>query len=115
MVPRRAQRRQRQRAVDPGGEGRGEGVRRHLQDQAPPAWSAQADLYHILPRPDGRKWDGIEYYDPAAGKGVVYLFKPSPRAGHADDPVERGWMPSRGTASASRTAPSRRPSGSPRS
>jgi alpha-galactosidase len=36
-----------------------------------------ADLYHILPRPDGRNWDGIEYYDPAAGKGVVYLFKPS--------------------------------------
>jgi hypothetical protein len=37
-----------------------------------------ADLYHIFPRPDGRKWDGLEYYDPAAGKGVVYLFKPSP-------------------------------------
>ena len=37
----------------------------------------EADLYHILPRPDGRNWDGIEYYDPAAGKGVVYLFKPS--------------------------------------
>jgi hypothetical protein len=37
-----------------------------------------ADLYHVLPRPDGRKWDGVEYYDPAAGKGVVYLFKPSP-------------------------------------
>jgi hypothetical protein len=36
-----------------------------------------ADLYHIFPRPDGRKWDGTEYYDPAAGKGVVYLFKPS--------------------------------------
>jgi alpha-galactosidase len=36
-----------------------------------------ADLYHILPRPNGRTWDGIEYYDPAAGKGVVYLFKPS--------------------------------------
>ena len=37
----------------------------------------QADLYHILPRPDGRYWDGIEYCDPAAGKGVVYLFKPA--------------------------------------
>jgi hypothetical protein len=37
----------------------------------------EADLYHILPRPDGRNWDGLEYYDPAAGKGVVYLFKPS--------------------------------------
>jgi len=37
----------------------------------------EADLYHILPRPDGRNWDGIEYCDPAKGKGVVYLFKPS--------------------------------------
>ena len=36
-----------------------------------------ADLYHILPRPDGKNWDGIQYYDPAAGKGVVYLFKPA--------------------------------------
>jgi hypothetical protein len=38
----------------------------------------QADLYHILPRPDGRRWDGLEYYDPAAAQGAVYLFKPSP-------------------------------------
>ena len=37
-----------------------------------------ADLYHVFPRPDGRKWDGVEYYDPAAGKGVVYVFKPTP-------------------------------------
>ena len=39
-----------------------------------------ADLYHILPRPDGKNWDGIQYHDPATGKGVVYLFKPSPVA-----------------------------------
>ena len=25
-----------------------------------------ANLYHILPRPDDKTWDGIEYYDPAA-------------------------------------------------
>ncbi len=37
----------------------------------------EADLYHILPRPDGRNRDGMEYYDPAAGKGVVFLFQPS--------------------------------------
>ena len=36
-----------------------------------------ADLYHLLPRPDGRHWDGIEYYDPAVGSGVVYLFQPA--------------------------------------
>jgi alpha-galactosidase len=35
------------------------------------------DLYHILPRPDGQNWDGIQYYDPATKKGVVYLFKPA--------------------------------------
>jgi hypothetical protein len=36
-----------------------------------------ADLYHVFPRPDGLHWDGIEYFDPAAKRGVVYLFKPS--------------------------------------
>ena len=35
------------------------------------------DLYHILPRPDGRNWDGMEYYDPTRGTGAVYLFKPA--------------------------------------
>ena len=34
------------------------------------------NLYHIFPRPDDRGWDGIEYYDPATGRGVVYIFKP---------------------------------------
>ncbi len=36
-----------------------------------------ADLYHIFPRPDGKHWDGVEYFDPRAKKGVVYLFKPA--------------------------------------
>lgn len=36
-----------------------------------------ANLYHILPRPDERSRDGIEYFDPATGKGVVYLFQPT--------------------------------------
>ena len=35
-----------------------------------------AQLYHILPRPDDRNWDGIQYYDPTNGKGVAYIFKP---------------------------------------
>ena len=35
-----------------------------------------ADLYHIFPRPDDKVWDGIEYYDPQTGKGVVFIFKP---------------------------------------
>lgn len=36
-----------------------------------------ADLYHIFPRPDNKRWDGVEYFDPAAKRGVVYLFKPA--------------------------------------
>jgi alpha-galactosidase len=36
-----------------------------------------ADLYQVLPRPNGRDWDGIQYYDPATKQGVVYLFKPA--------------------------------------
>jgi hypothetical protein len=39
-----------------------------------------ADLYHILPRPDDCAWDGIQYHDPATGRGVVYLFKPAAAA-----------------------------------
>jgi hypothetical protein len=37
----------------------------------------EADLYHILPRPDGTSWDGIEYYNPANVSGAVMLFKPT--------------------------------------
>jgi hypothetical protein len=36
-----------------------------------------ADLYHISPRPDGKHWDGIEYFDSASGRGVVYAFRGS--------------------------------------
>jgi hypothetical protein len=31
-------------------------------------------LYHVSDRPDGVHWDGVEYWDPARGKGVVYAF-----------------------------------------
>ena len=37
----------------------------------------RADLYHVFDRPDGQRRDGIEYYDPESGKGVVYVFQPS--------------------------------------
>jgi len=36
-----------------------------------------AQLYHISDRPDGVHWDGIEYWDPARGKGVVFAFRGS--------------------------------------
>lgn len=34
----------------------------------------EANLYHISNRPDGVRWDGIEYFDPASRNGVVYAF-----------------------------------------
>jgi len=36
-----------------------------------------ADLYHVSERPDGVRWDGLEYFDPARGKGVLYAFRGS--------------------------------------
>lgn len=36
-----------------------------------------ADLYHVSARPDGVHWDGIEYYSPAEGRGVLYAFRGS--------------------------------------
>jgi alpha-galactosidase len=36
---------------------------------------AGANLYHILPRPNGKRWDGIQYHDPATDTGVVYAFR----------------------------------------
>ncbi|MGB6687852.1 MAG: alpha-galactosidase [Terracidiphilus sp.] len=34
-----------------------------------------ARLFHISDRPDGVHWDGLEYWDPARGKGVVFAFR----------------------------------------
>jgi hypothetical protein len=34
-----------------------------------------AQLYHVSARPDGIHWDGVEYWDPARGKGVVFAFR----------------------------------------
>ncbi len=36
-----------------------------------------ANVYHILPMPDGTNWDGMEYYNPDIKNGSVFLFKPS--------------------------------------
>ncbi|MHC4623069.1 MAG: alpha-galactosidase [Planctomycetota bacterium] len=37
---------------------------------------ASADLYHVLPRPDGKHWDGIQYFDPKSGQGALIVFRP---------------------------------------
>ncbi|MGO8678676.1 MAG: family 16 glycoside hydrolase [Limisphaerales bacterium] len=42
-----------------------------------------ANLYHVFPRPTGKIWDGVEYFDPASRRGAVYVFRPeSPDATH---------------------------------
>ena len=43
----------------------------------------EANIYHVFPRPDDKVWDGIEYFDPVAKKGAVYVFRPdSPEESH---------------------------------
>lgn len=37
---------------------------------------AEGNVYHILPRPDGKRWDGIEYYNPETGQGTLMIFRP---------------------------------------
>jgi Melibiase/Glycosyl hydrolase family 36 C-terminal domain len=53
-----------------------------------------ADLYHISERPDGVRWDGIEYFDPRTRRGVVYAFR-----GSTSEPAHRfqlrGLIPTR--------------------
>jgi alpha-galactosidase len=36
-----------------------------------------ANLYHVSERPDGVRWDGMEYWDSASGNGVVFAFRGS--------------------------------------
>jgi hypothetical protein len=36
-----------------------------------------AQLYHVSTRPDGVHWDGVQYWDPARGKGVLFAFRGS--------------------------------------
>ena len=43
-----------------------------------------ANVYHILPMPDGVNWDGLQYFNPDLDKGSVFLFKPSTYAADGD-------------------------------
>lgn len=55
-----------------------------------------ANLYHILPRPDNVHWDGMEYYDPSTSneiKGCVFLFKPSTTDGDTKTIYFKGLNP----------------------
>ena len=33
------------------------------------------DLYHVSDRPDGVRWDGIEYFDAKTGRGALFAFR----------------------------------------
>ncbi len=41
----------------------------------------EADIYHVSSRPDGVHWDGMEYFDAAQRRGVLYAF-------HGSSPAE---------------------------
>ncbi len=52
-----------------------------------------ADLYHILPRPDGVNWDGMQYADKDSKnqiKGCVFIFKPTDQEGDTKNIKLRG-------------------------
>lgn len=36
-----------------------------------------AELYHVSERPDGVRWDGMEFFDARRGKGVLFAFRGS--------------------------------------
>ncbi|HOV69943.1 MAG TPA: alpha-galactosidase, partial [Clostridia bacterium] len=36
----------------------------------------RGDVYHVLPRPDGVNWDGLQLYNPESGKGMLSVFRP---------------------------------------
>ncbi len=55
----------------------------------------QADFYHISPRPDGVHWDGMEYFNPDSGQGVVYAFRGSTAEEREHTYLLRGLRPDR--------------------
>jgi hypothetical protein len=34
-------------------------------------------MYHILPKPDGINWDGLQFFHRELNKGSVFVFKPA--------------------------------------
>jgi hypothetical protein len=54
-----------------------------------------ADLYHVSPRADGVHWDGMEYFMPQSGRGVVYAFRGSAADEAQHSFVLHGVLPNR--------------------
>jgi alpha-galactosidase len=36
---------------------------------------ASADLYHLTPRPNGKRWEAYQYHDPKSGNGAMFVFR----------------------------------------
>jgi len=53
-----------------------------------------ASLYHVSPRPDGVRWDGIQYWDSDRHRGVVYAFRGTIEAEKAHAFLLKGLQPS---------------------
>jgi Melibiase/Glycosyl hydrolase family 36 C-terminal domain len=53
----------------------------------------EADLYHVTPRPDGIHWDGVEYFDAARRRGVLFAFRGSSPEENAHRFVLQGLRP----------------------
>ncbi|MBI2927599.1 MAG: NPCBM/NEW2 domain-containing protein [Verrucomicrobia bacterium] len=43
-------------------------------------------VHHILPRPDGKRWDGMFYWSSPARRGTLYVFRPD--AGEAEQAIK---------------------------
>lgn len=55
----------------------------------------EAYLYHISPRPDGVHWDGLEYFQPNSGQGVLYAFRGSTPEEKEHTYLLKGLLPTR--------------------
>ena len=70
-----------------------------------------AKVHHILPRPDGKRWDGMFYWSPSLKRGTVYIFRPDspevtrtvPLRGLDPDTTYWVWSEDGSTAAATRT------------
>jgi len=54
-----------------------------------------ADLYHVSPRPDGVHWDGVQYFDPKRGQGVLYAFRGTTKGESTHSFLLQGLRPAR--------------------
>ncbi|MBB6670813.1 GH36 C-terminal domain-containing protein [Cohnella nanjingensis] len=52
-----------------------------------------ADVYHVLPMPDGTHWDGMQFFNASMNKGSVLLFKPNSGVGNSPTIYLKGLDP----------------------